>query len=98
MQYECYCKQASFPVGFVWGTLATAQDKKRKTFLVEHSYVIPWARRSGVRKAIQGVLKDHKYDIFTMTGTKDGMKFMKAMKYKKLRPWGLFVDERKKVK
>lgn len=96
-QYECYIKDDPSPAGFVWG-IACGIGKGKPVFQVFHSFVHPWARRKGVRSKIQKVLEEHFTAVFTYTGTKDGSAWMKASGYKKLRPWGLWIKDKKQKK
>jgi hypothetical protein len=79
------------PVGLVWGT--QHGGKRKLTFNTYYSFVLPGARRCGVRTRInQEILKT--YDlIVTGSGTKQGgMAFIKAAGYrynKELDVWSL---------
>lgn len=66
------------PLGMVWG-LPTAE----KRFDVYHSYVIPWARRQGVRKRINEEIFKTYNIIATGHGTKEGgAAFLRSQGYK----------------
>lgn len=98
VQFECYIKGDPAPAGLVWGIACGLGKSKKPVFMVFHSFVHPWARRKGVRTAIQAELKKRFYAIFTWTGTKDGDAWMKASGFKKLRPWGLWIQDVAKAK
>ena len=105
VQWECYIKDDPAPAGFVWGLsckihsggLPLGKDKKgfKGVFQVSHSFVHPWARRKGVRTSLMKEMQKHYTAIFTYTGTQDGDAWMRAAKYKKLRPWGMWVQDMK---
>jgi len=95
MQYECYTKKDPCPSGVVWGYGAGLPGWKKPIFIVMHSYTHPWAQRQGVRTRIRKeMLKTYKA-IVTFAGTRSGAAWMKAVGYKKLRPWGMWIDEGK---
>lgn len=107
-QWECYIKDDPAPAGFVWGMackinsggLPLGKGKKgfKPVFEVAHSFVHPWARRKGVRNRIMEEMKKHYTAVFTYTGTQYGDAWMKAANYKKLRPWGMWVQDMKNDK
>lgn len=98
MQFECYIKSDPAPAGLVWGFACAIGKKRKPVFLVQHSFVHNWARRKGVRTAIHAEMQKHYSAIFTYTGTKDGDAWMKATGFKKLRPWGLWIQDVAKSK
>ena len=86
--YVLFDRGHASPLGLVWG-LPTAPGR----FDVYHSYVMPWARRQGVRKRINEEIFKTFNVIATGKGTKDGgAAFMKAQGYKynkELKNWYL---------
>lgn len=71
--YVCFAPAYPQILGMVWGN---GYGGKKTKFDIMGSYVLPWARRNGVRSAInRQILKD--YDVL-MTGgaTKEGRGFM----------------------
>lgn len=98
VQFECYIKSDPSPAGFVWGIACGIVGKKKPVFQVFHSFVHPWARRKGVRSKIQTQLEKNYSAVFTYTGTKDGSAWMRASGFKKLRPWGLWIKDKKQKK
>lgn len=107
-QWECYIKNDPAPAGFVWGIacgitsggLPLGKNKKgfKPVFQVFHSFVHPWARRKGVRTRLMKEMQKHYTAIFTYGATKDGDPWMRATNYKKLRPWGLWIQDQQKPK
>jgi GNAT superfamily N-acetyltransferase len=74
--YALFVEDWPCPIGIVWGL---AQGK---SFRVYHSYVIPEARRHGVRSKINQEI--HKtFNVITTgtSSTKDGKAFMKSQGY-----------------
>ena len=77
MLYACFSRNFIGPSGLVWGF------RVGKRFEVLHSYVMPFARRQGVRTWINAeILKDGVQVITTYEGSKDGgAAFLRASGY-----------------
>jgi len=87
VMYICRSRDQMIPIGFVWG-IGVGNDKKTygdallDSYDVWGSYVIPWARRCGVRTLINQKILEH-YDVIqTRSATGEGASFMKKMGYK----------------
>ena len=80
--YACFSRNFVGPIGFVWGTATGDRGKRR--FDVLGSYVMPWARRKGVRTKINEAILSGGCDVIaTVSGTEEGgAAFMKAFGYK----------------
>lgn len=89
--YILWNRDQPMPLGFVWGVTAT-----EKRFEVCGSYVPKFARRQGVRTALnRAILRDYKI-ISTPGGTKEGCAFMRAQGYRFFREmdaWFLFAQK-----
>jgi hypothetical protein len=76
--YVLWNREQPMPLGFVWGIAAT-----KNRFEVYGSYVPAFARRLGVRTALNEKIHEHFDLITTVSGSKDGgMAFMKATGYR----------------
>lgn len=79
--YVLYClwnREQPMPIGFVWGLV-----KSETTFEVVGSYVPKWARRLGIRTAINATILAQYKRVVTVGGSDDGgMAFMNALGYK----------------
>ena len=99
MQWECYIKSDPAPAGIAWIMACKIPGQKKPACLVMHSFVHKWARRRGVRTALHQEMRKSYCAIFTWTGTKDGLAWMKARGAKKTQAWGLWVyDMERKVR
>lgn len=79
--FICFAREFHSPVGFVWGVISTTQDD-RNTFDVSGSYVIPSARRNGVRTFINQEILKRASVITTNYGSKEGGEvFLRAFGY-----------------
>lgn len=75
--YVLWNRDFAMPLGFVWGW------GNENAFEVVGSYVLRFARRQGVRTAINEKIFDHFKVIKTCGGTKeDGLPFLRASGYK----------------
>lgn len=78
--YCLFTPDSPAPKGFCWGY---ALGGKKTKFLVHGSYVIPWARRSGVRTRINEQILRHCPVIQTFSGSRQGgAAFMRARGYR----------------
>jgi hypothetical protein len=88
-QYTAFCELVPMPLGFVWGVEFGGD---RPFMHIWDSYVLEWARRLGVRTAInETILKDNEV-IITGGRTAEGIAFMKARGYtfdQRLDQWSL---------
>ncbi len=75
---RAYCRAYPMPIGFVWGV---EFGGKRPVLHVWDSYVVPWARRSGVRTLINREIFRNNAAIICGARSKQGMAFMKARGY-----------------
>jgi hypothetical protein len=79
--YLAYVPNTMSPVGLCWGELSGGG--KKRTFESMGSFVPTWARRFGVRTAINKTILTHASTIITKHGSKDGGRaFLKASGYK----------------
>lgn len=79
--YFCFVPNFAGPVGFVWGIGHGAGKTSR--FEVYGSYVIPSARRNGVRTRLNTAIHEHFRCITTMSGSREGgLAFLKSQGYK----------------
>ena len=86
--FICFAREFHSPVGFVWGVLTTTQDD-RTTFDVCGSYVIPAARRNGVRTFInQEILKRASVITTNFGSDEGGERFLRAFGYEYDKPTG----------
>jgi hypothetical protein len=92
-QYTLFCRAYPMPLGFVWGF---AFGGKRPTFQVLDSYVVPWARRQGVRSKINEAIFQKAESIVTGGRSKSGIMFMANTDYTfdpRLTQWSLTKGE-----
>lgn len=88
--YALYVPSYFAPVGLVWGEGRTTR------FDVYGSFVIPWARRNGVRTRInEEIFKDYKVISTEGASKEGGRQFMKASGYKRNRELDLFYLRKK---
>lgn len=84
VMYVCYARESIAPVGMVWGFGCTDRND-RSRFDVLGSFVVPFARRQGVRTLINNhIINEDGYHVITSTGgTKEegGEAFMRAYGY-----------------
>lgn len=81
--YVLFARSNPAPVGFVWGLAIAAGNARKTRFEVFGSYVVPYARRSGVRSRLNRQLLEHWQVITTQNGSKEGgLKFMRAQGYR----------------
>lgn len=96
--YTAWIPTFAAPLAFVWGNPKSTTPNKH-VFDVYGSYVLPWARRQGVRSKINEQILKHYGVIITGSGTKEGgMAFLKAAGYKLHKPTGLFFLQKGKCK
>lgn len=92
--YTLWNRDQPMPLGFVWGMVKT-----KDCFEVIGSYVPAWARRMGIRSAINAVILSHYKTIVTVGGSKSGgEQFMKARGYKYSKETGSWFVARRKTK
>ncbi len=83
MLYILFIRAVPTPVGFVWGLAMAAGNARKTRFEVFGSYVVPFARRSGVRTKLNAQLLEHWQVITTQNGSKEGgLRFMRAQGYR----------------
>jgi len=76
--YALFNRAFPSPLGFVWGV-----TNGKNCFDVWGSYTLPWARRQGVRSALNaGLLRAYGRVITTEGSKTGGLAFMKARGYK----------------
>ena len=75
--YICWNLQYPVPLGFVWGLAKT-----KRCFEVLGSYVPAFARRRGVRTAIQRAIQKSYPTVITSSATEDGRAFMRSSGYR----------------
>lgn len=85
--YVCWSPDYTSPVGFLWGFTATLTgldgQEERMKFDVVGSYVIPAARRQGVRTHLNNVILQTHDIITTDNGSPEGGRaFMEAYGYR----------------
>ena len=83
-QFTCFCNEVSFPIGVVWTTMMGAGNGKKKRCEISYSYIVPFARRKGVRSLINKcIFEDYGSDVITTQDGSDtgGLRFMKASGY-----------------
>jgi hypothetical protein len=79
--YVCWARNFASPVGFVWG-VPSLLDDGRVSFDVFGSYVIPHARRQGVRTRLNLEILKTCATITSNNGSKaGGADFMRAFGY-----------------
>ena len=80
--YALFERQFAGPIGLVWGFTEGCADGKSRKFRVYHSYVLPFARRQGVRSRLNDeIFKTHDI-IVTCSGSENsGLDFIKARGY-----------------
>lgn len=92
--YILWNRNLPMPLGFVWGILAT-----KNRFEVFGSYVPVFARRLGVRTAINRQILENYEVVTTPGGSKTGaLAFMKASGYRYAAKADCWYLRRKKVK
>jgi hypothetical protein len=94
--YTLFVKNCIGPLGFVWGIGFGPGNTGKSRFEGMGSYVIPWARRHGVRSKIQAQILDHFDVVTTHSGSKaGGLAFMKSAGYQIDRRSGVWSVARK---
>lgn len=78
-QYTAFCRAFPMPIGFVWGV---EYGGKKQSIDVWDSYVLPWARRSGVRSLINEEILRTNIAITSGGRSKAGVAFMNARGYR----------------
>lgn len=80
--YAYFVREAATPAGFVWGIGHAAGQGRKSRFEVLGSFVCEWARRQGVRTAINKAIGEHYDVITTQNGSADGgLAFLRASGY-----------------
>jgi hypothetical protein len=77
-QFSLFIPTNTGPLGFVWGIGTGGQKNK---FEIHGSYVLPWARRNGVRTALNRHLLKKNAVLITDMGSAEGEAFMQAFGY-----------------
>lgn len=89
--YACFAREFAGPVGFVWGIGMAAGNAGKSRFEVFGSYVLPWARRAGVRSALNKSIRESYDVITTQNGSGEGGEaFMCAAGYRMDRASGVW--------
>ena len=99
--YALFDRGFEAPIGLVWGlrqATGDAQGKQAKatTFQVYHSYVLPWARRQGVRRKINDSILEDNTRIVTACGASPAARTFLRKDYKFNRELGVWFRGRKR--
>lgn len=99
--YALFVREWEAPLGLVWGIrtgrgLANGkQTKDGSNFMVYYSFVIPWARRRGIRRKInEAILKDND-TVTTMCAVSAAARAFLRKDYHFNRELGVWVKTRK---
>lgn len=91
-EYLLFSKNWVVPLGVVW---AIRYDQ---TVHIFHSYVLPFARRKGIRKKINDYIETHCSRIVSgrTASSQEGIAFMKKQGYRENKELDIFFKEVKK--
>ncbi len=99
--YALFVREFEAPIGMVWGMRTGRglpngqQTKDGSNFAVYHSFVLPWARRQGVRRKINTAILEDNDTITTLCGATAASRAFLRKDYQFNRELGVWVKTKK---